>query len=145
MSTLAGRSAYTTNETKSESIDVFNTFQSNTIYNQELINFVPIKTISSGGFSYLDINFNTGAIEHTLTTGWRFSKVHENSYDTYNRGIITVDDLSTKTPRYIAVPDWGNPDLGALEDKTNIASHNYIIGDDIRFNQQWSALVGVGA
>ena len=138
------RSAYTTAETKRPHMKVaVNTLQSNTSYNQWNINNTPNNYIDSAGFSYLDINFNTGDIEHTLTTGWRFSKSHQQAHEQWNKGTITVEDLSTEKSTYITEPDWGTPDLGPFEDTTKLASHNYIIGDDIKFNQQWSALVGV--
>ena len=138
------RSAYSTAETKRPQAKyAWNALQSNTSYNQEAVNATPSNYISSGGFSYLDINFNTGDIEHTLTTGWRFSKGHIQSHEQWNKGTITVENLSTEQPTYITEPDWGSHDIGALADQFNMASHNYIIGDDIKFNQQWSALVGV--
>ena len=138
------RSAYSTAETKRDPFKFpFNILQSNTSYNQWIANYPPENFISSGGFSYLDINFNTGDIEHTLTTGWRFSKGHKQAHEQFFIGTITVENLSTEKPTYITEPDWGTPDLGAFEDTTKLASHNFIIGDDIKFNQQWSALVGV--
>ena len=141
---ISWRSAYSTAETKQTQFTfVYNALQSNTSYNQLIPKRPPFTFISSGGFSYLDINFNTGDIGHTLTTGWRFSKYHEQSNEQTWYDTITVENLSTEKPTYITEPDWGTPDLGALEDKEYFASHNYIIGDDIKFNQQWSALVGV--
>ena len=137
------RSTYSTAETKRQMKFTNNDLQSNTSYNQWIANYSPQNFFSSGGFSYLDINFNTGDIEHTLTTGWRFSKGHFQEHEQWNRGIFTEDNLSTEKPTYITEPDWGNPDLGKVTDKYKKASHNYIIGDDIRFNQQWSALVGI--
>ena len=140
---ISWRTAYTTNETKRELLAVNNILQSNTNYNQAITKHAPQETIGSGGFSYLDINFNTGDIGHTLTTGWRFSQSHWNSHEQWKTGSLTVDNLSTKSPTYIAEPDWGNPDLGPVREQYKLASHNYIIGDDIKFNQQWSALVGM--
>ena len=140
---ISWRSAYSTNETKRDMLYAFNTLKSNTSYNQRIFKTAPANFISSGGFSYLDINFNIGDIGHTLTTGWRFSKRNEHANELWKVGDITVDDLSTEKPTYITEPDWGNPDLGPVRDALNIDSNNFIIGDDIRFNQQWSALVGV--
>lgn len=140
---ISWRSAYETEETERNSYFTGNTLQSTTLYNQMTRKGTPDTVVGSGGFSYLDINFNTGAIEHTLTTGWRFSKSHWQQYEAWQVGSITYPDLSLETTAYFPEPNWGNPDLGMKQDKYKLASHNFIVGDDIKFNQQWSALLGV--
>ena len=140
---ISWRSSFTTNKTKRQGSTSFNTFISKVTYNQEVGESSPEVIIGSGGFSYLDINFNTGDIEHTLTTGWRFSKSHWQQPEQWQVGSITYPNLTLETPTYLPQHDWGNPDLGKVTDKYKLASHNYIIGDDIKFNEQWSALVGV--
>jgi iron complex outermembrane receptor protein len=138
------RSAYTTAESKRpQMINVSNMLQSNTSYDQWQDNFAPFIYICSGGFCYLDMNFNTSDIEHTLTAGWRFSKGPQQKHEETFVASFYVENLSTEKPTYITEPDWGNPDLGAFEVRNKHASQNFIIGDDIRFNEQWSALVGV--
>ena len=66
---ISWRSAYTTNETKRELISFDNILQSNTSYNQAITKHAPQETIGSGGFSYLDINFNTGRYQTYLNHG----------------------------------------------------------------------------
>ena len=140
---ISWRSAYETNETESYTYFTGNTFQSLTSFNQKVGNRGIWIVGGSGGFSYLDISFNTGGIAHTLTTGFRFSKSYGKDTEKWRVGTMHKADLSLTDPSYFSEPDWGNPDLGRLIDEDKLASHNFIIGDDIKFNEQWSALLGV--
>ena len=142
---ISWRSAYETADTEMDSYLTRNTLQTDTSYNQFIRKRAPVVHSGSGGFSYLDISFNTGDIAHTLTTGWRFSKSHHQRYENGNIGNITYADLPLTSPSYFPEPDWGNPDLGPITEEWKLASHNFIIGDDIKFNEQWSALVGMSS
>ena len=140
---ISWRSAYETNETEVNDYMTWHEIQTSTHYNQWVGKRAPWTDLSSGGFSYLDINFKTSDIEHTLTTGWRFSKRHTQEYEQWIIGSITYADLPLTSPRHFDEPDWGNADLGKQKDIYKITSNNFILGDDIKFNQQWSALLGV--
>ena len=137
------RSAYETEDTGLKGYFTGNTLQSDTSYDQQMRKSSPASMISSGGFSYLDISFDTADIAHTITTGWRFSKSHMLEYERNESVRVFSSDLSLESPTYVSEPDWGTPDTGTQIDKMKLASHNYIIGDDIKFNKQWSALVGL--
>jgi iron complex outermembrane receptor protein len=140
---ISWRSAYEIAETERNEYFSSNTLASNTIYNQEVRKSSPFTIVGSGGYSYLDINFNTYGIAHTLTTGLRFSKSHWQQPEEWKIGSIIYSGLSLTSPSYFPEPDWDNSDLGPVTEKYKLTSDNFIVGDDIRFNEQWSALVGI--
>jgi iron complex outermembrane recepter protein len=101
----------------------------------------PQTSTTQGAYVYTDIDFDTFGIEHTLTIGGSGNKTKANSiegaWEWVNLGNYTLDQLNNVSkPTYI----------GSTNNKTYLSSRkektNLMIGDDIRFNDQWSALVG---
>lgn len=101
----------------------------------------PQTSTTQGAYVYTDIDFDTFGIEHTLTIGGSGNKTKSNSIDGawewVNLGNYTLDQLNNVSkPTYI----------GSTNNKTYLSSRNektnLMVGDDIRFNDQWSALVG---
>ncbi|RBQ26317.1 TonB-dependent siderophore receptor [Arcobacter sp. CECT 9188] len=98
-----------------------------------------------GANVYLDSNFDTFDINHNLTIGYstniskRFrSKDHTIFYKLPN-------DFYFNDIRNLSEPDWSS--LGTLgttsrDPFTKTQYNNILLGDDITFNDQWSALVG---
>lgn len=104
----------------------------------------PYDTISQGAYTYLDAAFNTGDIAHKLTIGGSWdsyreekyvnSYVYDDNYPTPTR--LTVDQLLG-----LAAPNFSS-DYGTRYRASHATDKNVMIGDDIRFNERWSALVG---
>ncbi|WP_418185091.1 TonB-dependent siderophore receptor [Aliarcobacter vitoriensis] len=99
-----------------------------------------------GANIYFDSKFDTGSISHTLTTGYSLSsnKVFQSS-DSWNYYDLP-NDTSLNDLKNLAEPDssfWTNQ-IGTKPRKLNIKTQykNILIGDDIVFNDQWSALIG---
>lgn len=101
----------------------------------------PHTSTTQGAYVYADIDFNTLKVEHTLTMGVSGNKTKSNSiegaWEWINLGNYTLDQLNNVSrPTYV-----GNENnktyLSGRNEKTN-----FMIGDDIRFNENWSALVG---
>ncbi|WP_287719096.1 TonB-dependent siderophore receptor, partial [Nitrosomonas sp.] len=97
-----------------------------------------------GGYIYLDSRFSTFAVDHKLTLGYS-STFHEMLL----RGNGTVY-LSGNTNfllselKNIAEPDWGASfGSGSMATAYTTRNDNILIGDDISFNDQWSAMVGL--
>ena len=102
--------------------------------------------LSEGGYLYLDWSFATGLVQHRLTFG-------VNGYDYRNRLSIFPNgqpfyfapsvtlDLDNSSAEGVTVPDW---DFTVTRWVVNAESsnHNLIIGDDIRFDEHWSMLIG---
>ncbi|WP_276817695.1 TonB-dependent siderophore receptor [Nitrosomonas europaea] len=96
-----------------------------------------------GGYIYLDTRFSTFAVDHKLTLGYS-STFHE----MFLRGINNVSrsgiNLSLSEIKNIAEPDWG-ASFGSepLASAWTVRNNNILIGDNITFNDQWSAMVGL--
>ena len=121
-----------------------NTYSQNTKTNKDAPHTMTLKSM----FAFLDVSFTTGSIEHTVTTGVRYS---ENTQARYQDGwsqrhYLNEEDSASipvplTEPKYEREPVW---------DEHGTTSHflwkwgvtNFTIGDDITFNEQWSALVG---
>lgn len=101
----------------------------------------PEKEKDHGAYVYTDFDFHTMGIEHTLTIGGSGNKVKGydivGSYEWINLGNYTLNQLNN-IPR----PTY----LGSTSNQTYVSSRssqtNFMIGDDIRFNENWSTLVG---
>ncbi|WP_350283295.1 TonB-dependent receptor [Nitrosomonas sp.] len=96
-----------------------------------------------GGYIYLDTRFSTFAVDHKLTLGYS-STFH----DMFLRDNDTVYQDGTNLPlselKNMSEPDWGASfGSGALASIYVERYNNILIGDDIVFNDQWSAMVGL--
>ncbi|MFT3776791.1 MAG: TonB-dependent siderophore receptor [Ottowia sp.] len=94
-----------------------------------------------GAAAYLDSKFNTGGIQHTLTVGYSASS--EKTKNSSGGSQFLIPDATTPEGfRNFPMPaGWGSAASAPyLNNKTEYS--NVLIGDDIKFNDQWSALVG---
>lgn len=111
-----------------------------TTMNQFLLPGGPSEYDDQGGYTYLDVAFNTASIAHKLTMGYA-----GNLYHAYT---------STNTPTFLQLtgisldnPDIPRPPFAATAPRVRY-NNNYSrrdgfkVGDDIHFSDQWSALVG---
>ncbi|MCT7618312.1 TonB-dependent siderophore receptor, partial [Aliarcobacter butzleri] len=105
------------------------------------------KTQNYGANIYLDADFDTKNISHTLTTGYslNYSKNfnHLDNWAFY----YPSNNMSLDEFKNLAEPDsslWSNS-LGTqtFKPRSKIEYKNILIGDDIVFNEEWSALIGV--
>ncbi|WP_333879233.1 TonB-dependent receptor [Methylobacter sp.] len=121
---------------------------SNTVYNTG-VNKRRMQEISDGEYAYLDSRFKTFNIEHKLTLGINFSQ-NEFGYGAINGALNFVllppKDLNLSDPNSA---NKINPIAGfdfnqlSMVTSSETANYNYVIGDDIKINDQWSALVGL--
>ncbi|WP_418185031.1 TonB-dependent siderophore receptor [Aliarcobacter vitoriensis] len=104
------------------------------------------KADNYGANIFLDSKFDTGNIGHTLTTGYSLNSsktyLSDDNFRTYHvLNNITLDELNN-----LSKPDWDSiGTIGTQSQKPSSKTQykNILIGDDIVFNEQWSALVGV--
>ncbi|RBQ31171.1 TonB-dependent siderophore receptor [Arcobacter sp. FW59] len=100
----------------------------------------PEESKKQGAYVYTDFDFNTFGVDHTLTMGvsGTKNKSYSNNTEWVNLGNYTLNQLNhISKPTYLG--NSNNPNyLSSISEKTN-----FMIGDDIRFNDQWSALVGL--
>lgn len=119
-----------------------------TMYDPSLA--APYDTTSQGAYAYLDAAFKTGAIGHKLTFGgswdtYREDK-HVNSYvdATASDGSPYVTPVGLSTQELLDLPSpVFSTDYGPRYKASQSSNQNLVLGDDIRFGDQWSALVGV--
>lgn len=111
-------------------------------------------TISSGQFEYpdilntglyglADIKFRTGPVRHEMTTGF-FSNYDERTnfraYGTTFWSAVTGVGPNLTSPTYLPAAPPAPTGPKFVAGRTRHTS--FVIGDDIRFNDQWSVLLG---
>ncbi|MDL1865276.1 TonB-dependent receptor [Betaproteobacteria bacterium PRO5] len=95
-----------------------------------------------GGYIYLDTRFSTFAVDHKLTLG--YSSTY---YEYFLRGngfvLRSGTSLSLNEVKNLSEPDWGASfGKGTVSSPWIDQYNNVLIGDDITFNDQWSAMIG---
>jgi len=94
-----------------------------------------------GGYIYLDSQFSTFAIDHKLTLG--YSSTFAEYFRRPRVWLSDVNSFSLGEIKHLPEPDleiYGRaPHESIWQDRYN----NILIGDNITFNDQWSAMVGL--
>lgn len=117
-------------------------------YTQPLYAFAPVENEETSGYLFLDAAFATGAIEHKTTLGYQGNVARVRNYENhipypgpqYNDVVGTPSPFN-QTPQ-VDKPGYsiGNGDQ-RLSSRTQ--SDNFLIGDVITFNEQWSSILGL--
>lgn len=146
------RGAYIDNRGKRGSESTSNTITADGTYNQQItgvyasgLDTLLSKQKDSGAALYLDVLFDTGAVAHKLTAGYQASESFQYRYaGGASAAPINLTGLPMSSPTYIPRPTNIAPvNRGAIRLSSNTEYQSLIIGDDITFNDQWSALLGV--
>ncbi|MFJ1311610.1 TonB-dependent siderophore receptor [Agrobacterium sp. P15N1-A] len=90
--------------------------------------------------AFADVSFDTGAVSHKLTVGYHMFQ---------DRSWSTVDNPSTgyigpfpmSSPLHLPEPAFP-ANTSPLYKAGYARNHNFVVGDQIEFSEQWSALVG---
>lgn len=97
---------------------------------------------ATGGYFFADAKFSTGPIEHGLTVGYYGDTDERTNFRSSAGGWATL----TSAPINISNPVYFTQRPTAATGPKYIAQkseyRNIVIGDDIDFNDRWSALVG---
>lgn len=97
-----------------------------------------------GGFAFADAQFETGALKHTLTTGWYGDSDERTNFVSSAGGWATLtyaSGFNLAAPVYVANP--GLVPVGPKYKAQESTYDNFVIGDSIRWGEHWLALVGV--
>ena len=140
------RSAYQHEVIGATGANVDNTLNVNGTYSQGGYsqNSAPRTHQTEAMYAYFDIDFSTGNIEHTLTAGVRHRIGEYKHFDNWRSDYVeTVTNASLLEPVYVNEPQWSEHGQGNPYVKEDYRVTSYSIGDDIRFNEQWSALIGI--
>lgn len=146
---LTFRAAYSIDrEQGSQTPLVNNTWTNNNGgYSQAQSLFAGRSDLTQSTYEFVDATFATGSVEHKVTTGFF------GNFTTFRSG-AGIGTLFTSSfnvfagPTYVPEPVFGpNPaSIGFYNELVPLnytQQTNYIIGDDVKFNQYWSALIGV--
>ncbi|AOA59723.1 hypothetical protein BFG52_16130 [Acinetobacter larvae] len=103
------------------------------------------ETKSAGGSIYLDSEFATASIQHNLTVGYSLER---SKYYRRADNWLELDfnqDIPLNELKDVPEPNWNN--IGSygqepLKARNKLEFRNILMGDDIVFNSQWSALLG---
>ncbi|HWU33792.1 MAG TPA: TonB-dependent receptor [Methylovorus sp.] len=91
--------------------------------------------------AFADIRFDTGSISHKVTTGYYMnSDLYRSS--NYDSGATFLGPFSMSSPSYVAKPTF-NVDTQSRFIKGRDINENFMLGDLLTFNEQWSVLAGV--
>ncbi len=144
------RAAYVDNRGTRGSESVSNTLTSANTYNQSItgvyapgVDRLLSQQRDKGAAIYADFAFDTSSIQHKLTAGVQHSNSRQYRMSGPQQAAIDLIGLPLSSPTIISRPD----NIVAIDrgDK-NLSSHNeyrsLVVGDDLTFNDQWSALLG---
>ena len=93
---------------------------------------------------YADWKFNTGQIQHKLTTGFQWSDtVQLRPAKGNSTEKVTFTDLSLQQPTQMPFPQLNSIDRGEMQVIRNNRHENILLGNDVLFNERWSALLGI--
>lgn len=109
----------------------------------------PYDTISQGAYTYLDAAFKTGSVAHKLTLGGSWDTYREDKYtNSYIYGTTsngadypTPVNLTTQQLLNLAAPGFSSS-YGPRYKAADATNSNIVVGDDITFTHQLSALLG---
>lgn len=91
--------------------------------------------------TYLDYQFNTASITHKLTFGYQTANTTQKRFKKDAKDII-YNNLDISSPSYFPKPIGESLDRGEFKSSADSKSESWLLGDDITFNDQWSALIG---
>ncbi|WP_334181178.1 TonB-dependent siderophore receptor [Methylobacter sp.] len=138
---ITSRSSLRYIDTPYDSIYISNSIQPNGTYTELALELKNYDRSQWGGYQLFDIKFNTFSISHTLTIGFSGYGYQEEDAKDYVKTGLLPGVFSLSTPRYVSNPNFV-VGTQATYVPTEISLHNWIAGDQIEFNKQWSAIVG---
>ncbi|WP_323669233.1 TonB-dependent siderophore receptor [Aliarcobacter butzleri] len=103
------------------------------------------ETENYGGNIFLDSNFDTLNVNHNLTIGYSMNSRKHSTREDDGHFYRFNENVSLNDIKNLVEPDWdsfGSMGTKPLKPSTKSEYQNILIGDDITFNDQWSALVG---
>ncbi|MFC3941850.1 TonB-dependent receptor [Pseudomonas gingeri NCPPB 3146 = LMG 5327] len=116
------------------------------VYTQPLYAFAPIDHEEQSAYVFLDSAFSTGSLEHKMTVGYQGNA---------SRIKQSEDHIPYPGPQYqspvgtLPIGDSvqvGKPSYSIGNDSKRLANssvtNNYLIGDVIKFNDEWSTILG---
>jgi len=110
-------------------------------YSQVSFRSVRQDNIINTGYVFLDADFNIYSVHNKLTAGF-YANTLQARYADQATPVIFLPGFNFQNPMYVVQPTDFGPATGPLYTQYSEANTNYILGDEIRFNEYLSALVG---
>ncbi|WP_339411846.1 TonB-dependent siderophore receptor [Pseudomonas sp. EA_35y_Pfl2_R5] len=114
-------------------------------YSQPIYAFAPEESEETSGNLFLDATFATGTIQHKTTVGYQGNVTRVRTYS--DAGIYGRDlgiDVPFGEQPQVPKPDF-SADIGQGDQRLSSRSQsdNWLIGDVITLNEQWSTILGL--
>ncbi|WP_024280283.1 TonB-dependent receptor [Xanthobacter sp. 126] len=93
-------------------------------------------------YTLVDAKFDTWGWQHKVTTGFYGNELTTSQAPTSYASSI-YSDFNFALPTYEAEPLFYPSNVGPIQKKSYSSNANFVIGDDLKFNDCWSALVGL--
>ncbi|XLY87767.1 TonB-dependent siderophore receptor [Ectopseudomonas mendocina] len=117
-------------------------------YTQPLYAFAPVETEETSGYLFLDATFATGTVGHKATLGYQGNVARVRNYEDHipYPGPQYNDVAGSPSP-FSESPQVDKPSYsignGDQRLSSRTQSDNFLIGDVITFNEQWSGILGL--
>lgn len=140
------RAAVATQQFTAENTYTGPTVYASGVYSQPLYAFAPIDHQETSAYAFLDAAFDTGPLDHKVTVGYQGNTSRVKQYEDHipypgPQYVSPVGTISLGDTPQVAKPDYyighGNQRLASAE-----TTNNFLLGDIITFNEQWSAILG---
>jgi iron complex outermembrane receptor protein len=116
-------------------------------YTQPLYAFAPVETEETSGNLFADAVFDTGGIGHKVTAGYQGNIARAKYYEDYVPYPGPMYSSVTPSVPFSQTPQVDKPSYSIGHGEQRVASRtqsdNFLIGDVITFNDQWSTIVGL--
>jgi len=110
-------------------------------YTQEMMYYgSPNVTTEDRGNVFVDFTFQTGSLAHALTAGFVASRSETSMAPTSTYNFPAGNIVSLNNPTYQPNPNVNTSQHAYTTQR--MRQNNFLLADDIRFNERWSVLVG---
>ncbi len=110
-------------------------------YSQTYYHISPSDYTNITTYAYLDSRFSTGPVSHVLTAGFSWDRSNSKASPDRTASGSIPGSFNFSNPIYVDKPNYvvgSKPKVDYVKNRFE----NFVIGDDIKFSESWSALVG---
>lgn len=135
------RGAYRHAEYDDQNLTAFNNIQPNDTYTQLTQTRAPRTLVGDSAYAFLDAHFDTYFVDHRLTFGFYGDRNIWLEHPDEQAAVSVPGNFSLITPIYALQPLNIVGTQPAFKD-TAVSNTNFVLGDILKFNEYWSAMVG---
>ncbi len=135
------RGAYRHAEYDDQNVTAFNTIQPNDAYTQLTQTRAPRTLLTDSAYAFLEAHFDTYFVDHKLTFGYYGDRNVWLEHSDEQAAVSVPGTFSLIAPTYALQPLNIVGISPAFKD-TAVTNTNFVLGDILKFNEYWSAMVG---